>query len=396
MPVRSRAAHPSRRRLVSLTNMPTPYRIHFYNALARALHGRGAVLQVLFMSKTEPGRHWQLTRENWFFDHDFLPGLHPVALDRQFHLNPTSLTRLALSPPAWLLLSGSWYMPTVFLSSWLTKLTRTTTLFWSESNLAYVEHRSALVEKLRGWIMDSFDGYAVPGAWAREYVLQYTPSAAKKPMLDLPNVVDERLFRDEVAKRRVGRQELLAKWHLQERHRPILFAAARLEPVKGIRELLLALASMQARPVTLLIAGEGALRAELESLIREAGLEEELRLLGFLGEREILELLSLADGFILPSLGDPYPLAVIEAAFAGLPLLLSDRVGCHPEAVLPGENGLLFNPHDLDSIRLCLDEFVGLGPQMWAQMGARSLELAEHRFSTEHVVARFVGELLQL
>ncbi len=396
MPIRSRTAHPSRRRLVSLTNIPTPYRIHFYNALARTLHRHGVALQVLFMSKTESGRHWQLTGENWFFDHGFLPGLHPIALDRQFHLNPTSLTKLALSPPAWLLLSGSWYIPTVFLSSWLTKLTRTMTLFWSESNLAYVEHRSALVEKLRGWVMDSFDGYAVPGAWAREYVLHYAPSAAKKPMLDLPNVVDERLYRDEVANRRVGRQELLARWHLEERHRPILFAAARLEPIKGIKELLLALASMQTKPVTLLIAGEGALQAELETLIREAGLEEKLRLLGFLAETEILDLLSLADGFILPSLGDPYPLAVIEAAFAGLPLLLSDRVGCHPEAVLPGENGLLFNPHDLDSIRLCLDEFVGLGPLKWAQMGARSLEMAEDRFGTERVVARFVGQLLQL
>jgi glycosyltransferase involved in cell wall biosynthesis len=337
-----------------------------------------------------------LRGENWFFDYGFLPGIHPVALDRQFHLNPTSLAKLALSPPAWLLLSGSWYMPTVYLSSWLSKLTRTTTLFWSESNLAYVEHRSALVEKLREWVMDSFDGYAVPGAWAREYVLHYAPSASRKPMLSLPNVVDERLFRDEVARRRGRRQELLAKWHLGERHRPILFASARLEPVKGIRELLLALASMQARPVTFLVAGEGTLRAELEALIDEAELKDQFRLLGFLGEPEILDLLSLADGFILPSLGDPYPLAVIEAAFAGLPLLLSDRVGCHPEALLPGENGLLFNPHDLESIRLCLAEFVGLGPKRWAEMGARSLEVAEDRFGTEHVVARFVGELLQL
>jgi glycosyltransferase involved in cell wall biosynthesis len=287
-------------------------------------------------------------------------------------------------------------LPTVVLSSWLTRLTKTTTLFWSESNLAYVEHISTPAEKLRGWVIDSFDGYAVPGAWAREYILHYAPSAADKPMLNLPNVVDERLFRDGVVKRRAHRQELLAKWHLEERQRPILFTAARLEAIKGIKELLLALASMQASPVTLLIAGEGALRAELETLIREAGLENRLRLLGFLGEPEILDLLSLADGFILPSVGDPYPLAVIEAAFAGLPLLLSDRVGCHPEALLPGANGFLFHPHDLDSIRRCLGEFVDLGPQVWAEMGKRSLERAEDRFGTERVVKRFVRELLQL
>lgn len=385
-----------RRQLVSLTNMPTPYRIHFYNALALALHEHNVALQVLFMSRTEAGRHWHLTREDWSFAHCFPSGIHPMIFGRQFHLNPTSLVKLVQSPPAWLLLSGSWYLPTVFLSSWLAKFTKTTTLFWSESNLAYVEHRSAPVEMLRGWVIDSFDGYAVPGAWAHEYILHYAPSAAEKPMLDLPNVVDEKLFRDGVAKRRAHRQELLAKWHLEERHRPFLFAAARLEPTKGIKELLLALASMQARPVTLLIAGEGTLRAELETLIGEAGLENRLRLFGFLGEPEILDLLSLADGFVLPSLGDPYPLAVIEAAFAGLPLLLSDRVGCHPEALLPGVNGLLFHPHDPDSIRRCLVEFVGLGPQVWAEMGRRSLDLAEDRFGTDCVVTQFVGQLLQL
>lgn len=385
-----------RGQLVSLTNMPTPYRIHFYNALAHALHAHDVPLQVLFMSQTEPGRHWQLTGEDWPFAHSFLPGIHPMAFGRQFHLNPTALVKLMQSPPAWLLLSGSWYLPTVVLSSWLTRLTKTTTLFWSESNLAYMEHLSAPIEKVRGWVIDSFDGYAVPGAWARDYILHYAPSAAEKPVLNLPNVVDERLFRDGVVKRRAHRQELLAKWHLEERHRPILFAAARLEPVKGIKDLLLALVSMLARPVTLLIAGEGALRAELETLIGDAGLENRFRLLGFLDEPQILDLLSLADGFILPSLGDPYPLAVIEAAFAGLPLLLSDRVGCHPEALLPGENGLLFDPHDLDSIRQCLGKFVDLGPQVWAEMGMRSLELAEARFGTERVVTRFVGELLQL
>ena len=115
-----------------------------------------------------------------------------------------------------------------------------------------------------------------------------------------------------------------------------------------------------------------------------------------MSEAEILDLLSLADGFILPSLGDPYPLAVIEAAFAGLPLLLSDRVGCHPDALLPGENGLLFDPHDLDSIQRCLGEFIALGPQVWAAMGAQSLKVAEDRFGTERVVTRFVDDLLQL
>jgi glycosyltransferase involved in cell wall biosynthesis len=384
------------RHLVSLTNIPTPYRIHFYEALACSLETVGVSFTVIFMATTEPGRHWVFDAREWSFEYRFPPGLHPVVGGHMLHLNPGGLIELVIRPPTWLILSGSWYFPTVFLSSWLAKLARTRTLFWSESNLAYVEHRSYLAQRLRSWVMNSFDGYIVPGGWAREYVLHHAASAPRKPMLDLPNVVDERLFRDRVAERRKHRQELLSKWHLEQGRRPILFVAARLEPIKGIRELLMTLASMQARPVTLLIAGEGALRAELETLIRDARLEDRVRLLGYLREPEILDLLSLADGFILPSLGDPYPLAVIEAAFAGLPLLLSDRVGCHPEALLPGQNGLLFDPHDPSSIQFCLKRFVALGSEEWTEMGLRSLEVAEERFSTGRVVARFLDELLSL
>ena len=382
--------------LAILTNIPTPYRIHFNNSLAELLSAHSVSLEVVFMARVELGRTWKFDQRSWRFNYRFLPGWHPLIGGRIFHFNPTYALDLLARPPDWMLVAGSWFLPTVRISTAIARLTKTRTFFWSESNLAYVEHDSPLANRMRGWVMDSFDGYAVPGCWAREYVLHYAPSATQKPQLELPNVVDERLFRDSVLERRKRRQELLVKWHLEERHRPILFTAARLEPIKGIRELLQALVAVPTQPASLLVAGNGQLGDELQAIVRGSALEDRIRLLGFLDEPEILDLLALADAFVLPSLGDPYPLAVVEAAFAGLPLLLSDRVGCHPEVLLPEENGLLFDPTDMVSIQQCLERFLALGPQTWAEMGARSLAVAEERFSTECVVARFVDELLGL
>ena len=148
--------------------------------------------------------------------------------------------------------------------------------------------------------------------------------------------------------------------------------------------------------IMLFVAGSGSLSDELETIVHQTGFEQNIRLVGFLDEEEILDLLAVADALILPSLGDPYPLAVIEAAFAGLPLLLSDRVGCHLETLVPQYNGFLFDPYDPSSIQNCLEHFLRLEPEQWAEMGLRSQEIAEERFSTERVVSQFFSDLIRL
>lgn len=349
------------------------------------------------MALTEPGRHWTFDRNEWRFQYRFAGGLHPVLSQRIFHLNPAYVLDFAARPPDWLLMSGSWFLPTVAMSVLVSKFRPTITYFWSESNLAYVEHTSDLADNARRLIMDKFDGYVVPGQWAEEYVQAFAPSATNKPILRLPNVVDEGKFTGNVAKRRLAQTELQTKWNLASSPRPILLTVARLEPIKGIRELVLALVRTSLhRRLTLLVAGEGSLRAELEATVAQAGANNTIRFLGHLGEVEVVDLLAAADGFILPSLGDPYPLAAIEAAFASLPLLLSNRIGCHPEALVPGENGCLFDPHDIQDIKSCLDWFLNAGLPGWKAMGNASLQIAEKRFSTQRVLTNFVDQLLKL
>lgn len=387
----------SGQRLVSLTNIPTPYRIHFYDSLASLLAAHGIHLEVFFMAETEPGRHWTFNREEWQFKSRFAAGFHPAVAQRIFHFNPAHIWDLAARPPTWLLMSGSWFLPTVALSLLLSKVRPTKALFWSESNLSYIEHTTGPANHARSWVMDRFDGFVVPGQWAEEYVLTYAPTAQRKPVLWLPNVVDERLFKDGVAEQRSGASDLVARRHLSAAPRPILLTVARLDAIKGVKELVAALCQTALHQrLTLLVAGEGSLRAELETVVADAGAQETIRFLGHQSEQQVIELLALADGFILPSLGDPYPLAVIEAAFAGLPLLLSDRIGCHPEALVPGRNGDLFDPLDAGGMAACVERFIEAGQSGWAAMGSASLQIAEERFATMPVLTRFVDQLLAL
>lgn len=387
----------TKRLFISLTNIPSPYRAHFYSSLEGTLRTKGISLQVIFMARTEPGRHWIIEPAAMKFDYEVVNGFHPTIGNRNFHFNPMILGRLVSNPPDWLLVSGSWFLPTVQMASLIASLSKAKLLFWSESNLAYVKHRSWLANTWRKLAMNRYDAYVIPGKWARQYVLEFSSTANKKPFLTLPNIVDEGLFRDGVANLRPRRKDLQKKWDVEKPGDLFLFTAARLEPIKGIKELIMALvSSTMLNEITLLVSGTGTQRNELETIVRKSGLEKKVRFLGFLDQAEILELLSVADGFILPSLGDPYPLAVIEAAFAGLPLLLSNRVGSHPETLIPGVNGLLFDPLKSVSIKDALDRFTKIGHEKRKEMGIKSLELAEAHFSSDLVVPQFVEDILKL
>ena len=133
----------------------------------------------------------------------------------------------------------------------------------------------------------------------------------------------------------------------------ILLTVARLNPSKGIDHALraLSLAKLKGITITYLIAGEGPDRGRIEALIRDLDLAGNVRLLGTTGETEIINLLQLADAFILPSvgLGEAAPVSVMEAMSCGLPVICS-RIGGTPDMISDGIDGFLTPQADEEAI----------------------------------------------
>lgn len=82
-------------------------------------------------------------------------------------------------------------------------------------------------------------------------------------------------------------------------------------------------------PLKLLVAGEGPLRPQLESAIRESGTKT-VHVLGF--RRDVERILRAADFFVLSSLREGLSFSVLEAMSLGLPVVVSDAPG-NPEVV---------------------------------------------------------------
>ncbi|WP_028552926.1 glycosyltransferase family 4 protein [Paenibacillus sp. UNC451MF] len=123
--------------------------------------------------------------------------------------------------------------------------------------------------------------------------------------------------------------------------RKVILCSARFDVVKGHEHFLRALAILAAERSDWVcwLTGNGTLANELKQLTTSLGLQDHVV---FLGDRsDVRALLDMADLFVLPSLQDNQPFAVIEAQLAGKPIIVSDAGGI-TEMVAHQLTGLVF------------------------------------------------------
>jgi glycosyltransferase involved in cell wall biosynthesis len=124
--------------------------------------------------------------------------------------------------------------------------------------------------------------------------------------------------------------------------------------VKAIDVLLRAFAKLAGdrAELTLELVGDGPLTAGLQALARELGVGDRVAFRGRADRAAIAETLRAAHVFVLSSLSENMPLAVLEALSCGLPVAATD-VGGVPEAV--GADGALAPPGDVDGLAAALE-----------------------------------------
>jgi glycosyltransferase involved in cell wall biosynthesis len=135
----------------------------------------------------------------------------------------------------------------------------------------------------------------------------------------------------------------------------LLLAVGSLIPRKGHAILLDALAGLDGEGMDvrwhLVIAGQGPEREALERRVEERGLSGRVHLAG--QREDVAHLQSAADVFVMPSLWEGLPLAILEAMFAKTAIVASATSGI-PEAIEDGRDGLLVPPGDAEALAAAL------------------------------------------
>lgn len=146
----------------------------------------------------------------------------------------------------------------------------------------------------------------------------------------------------------------LASWKQQLGIRPddfVILFAGKLIPKKNPDFLLRLGEVLSNEPnIRILMVGNGELEQELKQ--RTEG-KEQFIWLDFQNQTLMPLIYRLGDLFVLPSLGpgETWGLAINEAMDCGLPVAATDRCGGAVDLILPGQNGIIFDPHDLNLVK---------------------------------------------
>jgi glycosyltransferase involved in cell wall biosynthesis len=166
--------------------------------------------------------------------------------------------------------------------------------------------------------------------------------------------------------------------------RRVVTTVANLRPIKGHDTLLQAAAAVvSARPdVVFQFAGDGPRRSALEARARSLGIERQVRFLGQCSD--VAGLLRSSDLFVLPSLMEAFPNALMEAMATGLPVVAT-KVGGIPELVEHDRNGLLVPPGRPDELAAAILALLE-NPARADQLASAARRTVEQRYSFDQMV----------
>ena len=163
--------------------------------------------------------------------------------------------------------------------------------------------------------------------------------------------------------------------------------AGRLAIEKGFDRVIEALAQpeLRQRNVHLVIAGDGPMRAPLEELAQRLGVANRVRLLGY--RKDLAQVLKALDLFVLASVHEGMPNALMEAMAQGVPCVVTP-VGGVAELVRNGESGVVIDRSAAEPIARAIAALMD-APATAARLGQAGRHHMQESFSVQENVRRF-------
>jgi glycosyltransferase involved in cell wall biosynthesis len=350
-------------KVLFLTNIPSPYRINFFNEL-----GKLCDLTVWFEAKKESNREWEIGGLGRHFRYQFLKG-RTFGLDK--HLNWSVIRELNAQPFDIYILAIHWL-----------KLRRKPFILNSDGGFPGQER--LLQRKLKTYLISSAALWLSSGSNCSRYLMHYGASQNRIREYPLSSVVlseEERKPLSEAEKLGLRRQENLKG--------VVLLAVGQFIPRKGFDVLLRAFGQLQrSHPeagVSLLMIGGGPEKSLYEEIIRREGIHD-VTIKDFMQKDELIRYWKMADLFVLPTRYDVWGLVFNEAAAFGLPIITTSMAGAAHDLVRDGENGFVTASEDVGGLARRCAELV-LDRERRERFARRSREIAD-RYSMERMVSR--------
>ncbi len=328
-------------RVALLTEIPAPYRIPLFNALADRVD-----LRVLFLQERHPDRPYDLHRDELRFDWQVVSGFATTVRAHWLLVNSSIGGKIDRADAVVL---GGWNQPAFWEALVWCRLRRIPTILWTESTDE--DERSGRLDAFKRLLLRAPRAFLVPGSAARDYLVSL--GIDERRVFVAPNAVDQSVFSSAARTRTDGRVRLVA--------------VGRLAAEKGIDTLLEATRDL---PVDVVLAGSGPEEPRLREI---AG--PNVTFLGNVGRDDLGGIYADADIAVLPSRSEPWGMILNEAGLAGLPLVSTTAAGAAWELIEDGVNGFRVPPDDPGALRDAIVRLVE-DEGFRRSAGARSREIA--------------------
>jgi glycosyltransferase involved in cell wall biosynthesis len=134
--------------------------------------------------------------------------------------------------------------------------------------------------------------------------------------------------------------------------------------------------------VNLVLAGDGELRALVEERIALLGLQNHVRITGWLTAEEVRQEIAAARALVLPSFSEGLPIVILEAFAVARPVI-STYIGGIPEAVRDGESGWLIPAGSMEALADAMEDALASSLERTEHMGSIGKALVLERHSAE-------------
>ncbi|MFC4633312.1 glycosyltransferase family 4 protein [Dokdonia ponticola] len=350
----------------------------------------GIDFTVHYMAHIEPNRKWIIPEDSYKYKYKIHKGLHPAFGRFYAHFNPSIITLLLKKDYDFVIIGGMG-SPSHWLSSLLTPKSKFQ-IMSIESNLHSTNRKDGIGAWFKRLLLKRANAFQVTGKPQIEYINYFDPKSKNKKFIKLPNLIDEKIFRDQVKKVSANRHSLRNDLKLDEKTQAWILPAQLIE-LKGIMPFLKLLRGIQ--NIKVFILGDGILKKTIQEEIDTYNLPVVLE--GYLQQDRMIDFYAIADLFVLPSLKDSSPLTPIEACAASLPILVSSRIGNVEDVLTENLNGWKYDPIDEEiKGKEIISEIARLTLSDLKTKGKKSLEIYNLKFDTKKRIQEYAVSLKNL
>lgn len=391
---------PMKTRVAIVVSHPIQHYVHLYRALA----AHPAIdLRVIYASDIGSRRYFDRDMNvEIAWETDLLSGYDYTVLPESPRIqasgfwsvnNPSIAAALASFQPDAVQIHGYAQLTMLRALAWC-RAKRVPVLLSSDSSLLFRRSwpRRMAKQLIVRTLMSNVSGVLVTGDRNAEYYKHY--GVREDRMFRCPFTVDERLLSRARQQRDDIRKTMREKFGIPE-HAFLLLFVGKLIPLKRTRDILESLLLLRdelgAENISCFLAGDGPLRAELQRFAADNDIPAIFG--GFINVDQLPSIYAMADALVFASDREAYGLAAREAICVGLPLIISDQIGCvgKQDAARPGDNAIVFPAGDAarlaQAIATLLDDV-----RLRNDMAAASLRIAAE-MDAEASVAGYVSAI---